>query len=190
MTTSVATVISRASTVLQDAGNDRWTTTELVDWITEGELELIKLHPDAKTETRSVLLASGAKQALPADCVSVISVDYNSTGEAVTPCDRKTLDAFYAGWQVKPTGSVVQHWMPSEDPKVFYVYPPQNTTPATVISVFAVYPAVATLTGNLDVRDVYVTNIVNYVLYRAFSKDAEFSGDAQRAVAYYQAFAS
>jgi len=44
-----------------------------------------------------------------------------------------------------------------------------------------------TTTINLD--DTYANPLLDYMLYRAYSKDAEQAGNAQRAMAHYQAMA-
>lgn len=190
MSTAVKLVLDRAATILNDLGNDRWTQAELLDWLDAAQVALITLRPDAKTETREMALVAGAAQTLPADCIALMDVAYNKDGSAITPCDKAALDAFSPGWAIRPTDSSVRHWMASDDPKVFYVYPAQNATPATVSIVASVYPLKATASGFIDVRDIYAERLVNYILYRAFSKDAEFSGSAEKAVAFYQAFSA
>ena len=42
--------------------------------------------------------------------------------------------------------------------------------------------------GTLDLDGTWVPAIVNYTLYRCYSKDAEYVANANLAVAYYQAF--
>lgn len=187
---AVATILSRAATILQDVDQTRWTQEEKLAYLNDGQRELAKLKPDAKVVTRSMQLAAGSRQDIPADCIAMVDVAYNADGSAVYICDRATMDQFKPGWQIKPTASMVTHWMRSEDPNVFYVYPSQNATPGQVTIVAGIYPAIVTITDKIDVRDIYADNLVNFILYRSFSKDAEFGGDAQRAVAYYQAFAS
>jgi len=38
------------------------------------------------------------------------------------------------------------------------------------------------------IDDVYATALVNYMLYRSYSKDAEYAANAAQAQAYYQQF--
>jgi len=49
-------------------------------------------------------------------------------------------------------------------------------------------PLVLGTTINID--DIYANALVDYMLYRAYSKDAEYAGNAQRAVAHYTAFSN
>ena len=46
------------------------------------------------------------------------------------------------------------------------------------------------MTGNISVVDTYANALMDYILYRAFSKDAEFAANAARATAHYGAFSS
>ena len=189
MSVLVSTVLNRASTVLNDLGKVRWTQAELLDWLNEGQQSLVKVpgKSDAKVTTAEMTLAPGSRQNIPADGVALVTVQENVGGAAVTPCDRTMLDAFSPMWKTRPVASSVQHYMPGEKPEVFYVYPAQSATPGRVVLTYAAKPKTVTATDALDVRDLYADSLVNYVLYRALSKDAEV-GHAERAAAYYQAF--
>lgn len=79
--------------------------------------------------------------------------------------------------------------MPDDNPAYYYVYPAQSATPGSVVVTCCVKPPALTAMGNMNVRDIYAPNITNYVIYRALSKDAEFGGAAERAIAHYKLFA-
>ena len=40
----------------------------------------------------------------------------------------------------------------------------------------------------LSVPDLYINAVLNYVLYMAYMKDAEYAGNTQRAASHYQIF--
>lgn len=180
-------ILKRASTLLNDLGGTRWPPAEMIDWLNEGQQALAEIKADAKVVTATATLAAGAIQSLPADGLSLIGVLENVGGSAVTPCDKAALDLFVPGWVTRPTASKVIHFMPGEKPETFYVYPAQSSTPARVRISYSAKPATVTSNSAIDVRDIYADNLVNYILYRALSKDAEV-GHAERAAAYYQAF--
>lgn len=186
MTVPVNTLVSRAGTVLNDTSNVRWTAAEIVDWFNEGGVQIVQKFPDACTKTVSLALVAGSKQSNPADCIEIIDMRQNSSGAAITPCDRAALDRFQPTWMTTPTASTVQHWMDDPQPDTFYVYPAQSGTPATVVMTYSAVPPTMSAGGNITLRDIYAEKLVNYALYRAFSKDAEFGGDAERAVAYFK----
>lgn len=186
MTVQVNLLVSRTGAVLNDNSNVRWTAAEIVDWFNEGAVQIVQKFPDACTKTVSLTLVAGAKQANPADCIEIIDVRQNNNGAAITPCDRVALDRFSPGWMKSPTASTVTHWMDDPQPDTFYVYPAQGAAPATIVMTHSATPPVMASGGNITIRDIYAEKLVNYALYRAFSKDAEAGGDPSRAAAYYQ----
>ena len=42
--------------------------------------------------------------------------------------------------------------------------------------------------GSIGVPDIYTNALQDYILYRAYTKDTEYAGNAARAQAHYQAF--
>lgn len=187
MSTPVATILGRAATILGDIDKVRWTLDELLDYGNEGQLALAIKFQDAKVKTINQQLVAGARQTLPDDGIKVLDVRQSNDGSAVTPCDRPSLDLAFPGWMHKQPASFVKHWMDDENPSLFYVYPAQNDTPATIRMSYSARPGALSSTGVIDIRDVYAERLVNYIIYRALSKDAEFSDNANRAVAYHQA---
>jgi hypothetical protein len=85
-------------------------------------------------------------------------------------------------------------------PKEFFVYPPALATTELEV-VYADTPGIHALTeAQLDpngaqadvilLDDIYMSPIIDWVLYRAYSKDAEYGANEVRATAAYQAFNS
>jgi hypothetical protein len=80
---------------------------------------------------------------------------------------------------------------------VFEVYPPALNT-AQLQLVYAVTPAPVTepaantdasaVTGTVSLNDIFFNPLVDYVLYRAYLKDAEHPANAQRADRHYAAY--
>lgn len=187
MSIQVSTILTNVKTILNDASLVHWTQDELLAWGSEGQVELVKMKPDAATKTVTLQLVAGAKQANPADAIEILDMRQNENGASVTPCDRATLDRFQPTWMTTPTGSTVKHWMDDPQPDTFYVYPAQSNTPAKVVVTHSFTPPALTANGTLGVRDIYQSQIENYILFRAFSKDSE-PASAERAVAYGKAF--
>lgn len=186
MAVAVNQLVARVGAVLNDSGNVRWTAAEVVDWFNEGAVLIVQKLPDACTKTVSLQLAPGSKQSNPADCIEILDMRQNSAGAAITPCDRPSLDRFMPGWMNGPLSSSVVHWMDDPQPDVFYVYPAQGASAASVVLTYSAVPAAMLAGSNITIRDIYADKLVNYALYRAFSKDAEAGGDPNRAVAYFK----
>ena len=94
------------------------------------------------------------------------------------------------GWHASTPAAEVKHYVFNpQNQRVFYVYPPQPATgQGSLELVYSAEPANATENGTLDLDGTWLPAIVNYALYRCYSKDAEYAANANLAAAYYQAF--
>ena len=188
MTTQVSSILDSAALLLNDNNAVRWTRAELLAWLNDGQIALVKIKDAANTVSFPLQLVAGATQTLPANCYKLLDVVDNASGAVVTPCDKASLDAFLPKWRSSPTSNAAIHYMPSINPSEFFIYPAQNATPATVTLTYVAYPARVVESDLLKVRDEYAANILNYVLYRAYSKDAEVAQNAALAASYFALF--
>lgn len=202
MTVSVQSVIDRVQTTLQDTTGIRWPVTdELVLWVNDAQREIALLKPDASAKNETITLDSGTKQSIPSTgnrllrAVRNMSAASNGTGKrSVRLVSREILDAQTPDWH-DPTvsgdaahTSIVKHYIYDEqNPRNFYVYPGVSGS-AYLEIVFSANPNTVALNDNLDVPDVFANAIMNYVLYMAYMKDAEYAGNSQRAANHYQLF--
>lgn len=190
-------VITKAQTVIQDVTGVRWPDTELLGWLNEGQREIAMLKPDSSVTNSSVQLVAGTKQAIPANGVTLISVVRNmgangtTPGGAIRPIDRIVLDEQLPGWHTETANAAtVYSCHDPRNPKVFYTYPPQPTVaPGQVEIVYSVSPTdIAATSAAISLDDIYSGSLLDYVLYRAYSKDVEYAGNEGRAVAHYKKF--
>lgn len=198
-TTQVNALVARASTLIQDATNVRWPIPELVGWLNDGQREVALNKPEASVKNVSVALIAGStKQTLPADAVLLIDVVRNtgsggsSPGTAVRLTDREVLDAQRPSWHSDAnTVGYIQHYTyDTRDPKNFYVYPKAPDGGWQIEVVYSSSPQDAVTGGVISIDDTYANALLDYILYRAYSKDAEYAGNANLAVAHYTAFAN
>lgn len=202
MTIAAQSIIRRAVETLQDTTSIRWPVNELVRYLNDGQREVVLYRPDSMVTNATVDCTAGTKQTLPTNGAKLIEVVRNaaptSAKKSVRMTNREILDAQTPGWH-NISGSVdILHFMyDPRDPKTFYVYPPA-TTSAQLDIVYAAYPTDITepadgalytaVTGNISLPDIYGNAILDYILYRAYMKDSEYAGNAQRAQAHYAAF--
>lgn len=204
-TVKVIDVIKRVEDVLQDSGV-RWPRLELQNWLNESYLQIVLLRPDANAKTGTFTCAAGTRQVLTTGfptALRLLDVVRNlaatSAKKVVRLVARSVLDDQRPSWHAE-TGTVnVQHYtFDPRQPKEFFVYPPA-TTSAQVEIVYADAPGYHSLSESalnpsgsntevIKLDDVYISSIIDWVLYRAFSKDAEHAANAARAGAHYQAF--
>jgi hypothetical protein len=202
MPISAQSILQRVQTTLQDLQGVRWTAGELVAYLNDGQRDLITARPDQGATTASMATVAGARQTLPANAISLISVTGNTSGtqRAIRKVSMSTLDAANRDWASSTPAAVFVNYMYElSDPRVFWVYPPSAATGGSVDVVYSAMPAdipaptgtsYTAVTGDIGVPDQWSTALTNYVLGRAYAKDAEYGGNAQLAAAYMGAFAS
>lgn len=204
MTTAAQSIIRRAVETLQDPTSVRWPVNELVRSHNDGQREVHLYRPDSMVTNATITCAAGTRQVLPANGAKLIEVIRNaastSAKKRVRMVNRELLDAQNPDWH-NLAGSVdIAHFTYDvRDPKTFYVYPPA-TTAAQLDIVYSAYPTdiaepadgslYTAVTGNISLPDMYANALLDYILYRAYSKDSEYAGNLQRAQAHYAAFAN
>jgi len=202
MAVTVQSVIDRAQTVLQDTTGVRWPVVgELVLWINDAQREIALLKPDASAANDTVTLVAGTKQTIPdggnrlLKAVRNMSAGIGGAGRrAVRLVDREVLDAQTPDWHDPSVAgdaahaAVVKHYIYDEsNPRNFYVYPGVSGS-AYLEIIYSANPTVVDQAGDLSIPDIFANAIMNYVLYMAYMKDAEFAGNANRASSHYQLF--
>jgi hypothetical protein len=203
----VVDIVKRAQTILQDTTAVRWPLSELQYWLNDSYKEIVILRPDANAESATVTLAAGARQKchdaasinLP-NLLRVLDIVRNlhtsSDKRAIRRTDRKILDDQRPTWYTDTPSYSIQHYIYDDrNPHEFMVYPPASNG-ATVEIVYSSVPtahelseqALSNSAETIRVDDIYANAILDYILYRAYSKDAEYAANGQRAQAHYAAF--
>ena len=204
-----AATIRRATDLIMDNTSVRWPANELVRYLNDAQREVLIARPDAINRTATVTLAVGTRQNLDSMALSpaptkLIEISRNmaatSAKKAVRLVPRQILDAQTPGWHtIAGTVDILHYMFDPRDPKTFYVYPPALATAQlevmySGVPVDVVEPAPGALfgdvVGNLGVPDIYGNAVLDYILYRAYSKDSEFAGNSARAASHYAAFAA
>jgi len=112
--------------------------------------------------------------------------------------DRRSLDDQRKGWYGETqTVNIEEYMFDARQPREFLVYPPA-TTAARLEVAYAQVPSPHTLTDEqlgsaattevIRIDDIFANALLDYMLFRAYTKDAEQASNAARAVAHYQAF--
>lgn len=209
MTIAASTVIQQVADLLQElaAPYVHWKVDEMVRWLNAGQRQIVQQRPDANLKVVTATCVAGTRQDLTAITLSptasvfkLVDVVRNKagSGKAVRQVARDMLDAVLPTWH-SGTGNInTQNWMyDPRDPAVIYVYPPALTT-TQLECIVSAYPTDVTVpapsgdytsvSGNISVRDVYVNALVDYIIFRAYTKDAEFAANIGRAAAHWTAF--
>jgi hypothetical protein len=206
-TVKVVEIISKAATLLKDVTGVRWPSLELQGWLNDAYREIVIFKPDSNTQTGAYDCVAGPRQNITGvfpEATQLLDVFRNvaagSDKSAVKLITKETLDDMNRSWYDLAGTTTIERF--SYDPrtnKEFLVYPPAAVG-AQLEVLFASVPLPHTLTAPqlsnpataevIRINDTYANALIDYVVYRAYSKDAEDSVNMSRATAHYQAFQS
>ena len=199
-------ITDRAQKILNDTSGVRWPVADLIDWLNEGQKAAVRIAPEANTVTAFMQLATGVRQnltslavtattAVPLRLIDVTRNVTDATGlpalRAVRIANRRALDQYNPDWPADTGVALVQHYMfDSRNPKEFFVYPPQPAvSQGWVEVVYSGEPTdLANGTESIALDDSYAAALVDYVVHRALSADAEYGANPQRIAQHYNQF--
>jgi len=198
-----ANLITRVQDTLQDTTSVRWSEAELLRYINDGQREVVNLRPDASALTANVQLSTGTLQTIPTSGLRLLKITRNMSGtsgsatggRAIRIVDFDILNTQEPDWN-DPTvtgdathGTVVKHYaFDQDDPRKYYVYPGVAGS-AYVEIVYSKSPDdFSSTSSTLDIDDIFANAIVDFVLYKAYLKDAEYAGNAVRSNQHYALF--
>lgn len=193
----VAEVLDAAGRILKDAGYRHWTQPELLAWVRLALLEILLHKPEAGAVRRALTLVPGTTaQALPDGTLRLLNVIRNlsaagAPGAPVRLIQRQQFDLERPSWHTDAARAEVRHVMADADtPRDYWVWP----KPAAASKVEAIVteepPAALTADAEIDMEATFTAAAIDYVLFRCWSKDAEETFNAERAIAHYNAFAA
>ncbi|MBI1202613.1 MAG: hypothetical protein GC182_08895 [Rhodopseudomonas sp.] len=210
MALTAATIMTLAGRNLQDEDAVRWTLPELVDWINEAVRSIVLAKPSANSTTVLLALNAGTLQSIGDGNLALLRLVRNITaagpprqgGRMIRVTARDALDAEAPDWhdpdRTPYKKEVRQFVYDEEDPTSFYTYPGNDGT-GLVEAVVSKLPAAVAATGDVNalasydiaigLQDVYQAPILDYVLFRALSKDDPAASPAGAGM-HYQAFAA
>ena len=194
----VQDIISRVADLLLDTDRDdeaaRWSNAELIRWINDSRMAIITRRPQAGAVIATVSLVAGTLQRVPDNAITFIDAIRNmgitgtTPGRSIRRIDRQNLDDDDLYWhKASQKAEISQFTFDDRVPRSFYVYPPAVAGTQIEISYARNPDAVTAMTDTLDILPEYLDAIVNYVCYRAKSKDSQYA-NASEAAAYYGAF--
>lgn len=198
-TTKVTTILKNAQTILLDRNGTRWPLQELLGWLNMGQLAIVNHRPDALSKSEVVNTRLGTYQELPAEGLRLIDVVRNegNSKRPVRQIARHVLDDQHIDWhdESRPALAVDHFTYDDRNPKSYYLFP----APALNVQVRIVYsvapPAIEIANFDTDntvisIDDTYANPLLDFVLYRAYSKDASYAGNVERAALAMQSFSN
>lgn len=192
MKADAQTIIRKAASTLKDVKGTRWPAPELVQYLNDAQRAIVARRPDATAVTEEVQLVAGPRQTLPSAAATLIDLPRNAAGRKrqITRVDQRILDATSPAWYSGAPSEEIKHFMHDpRDPRVYLVFPPARAV-AKVELQYAARPAdVATpagptsafVAGQCALDEEWADAIYHFILYRAYTKDAEFGANAAMA---------
>jgi hypothetical protein len=186
-------ILDKCAFLLHDIANIRWTRAELLSWLNDGQRQIVVIAPASTNTTENVNLVSGARQTLPTGGWLLLEVNCNveatGLGRTVRLVSKELLEGFNPNWRkATPTKEATNYIYSLQDQQVYWVYPPNNGTGVLQIN-YSKNPTDATTEdATISVLDIYETILVDYIMYRACSKDADYAPGLNLAAGYWSAF--
>jgi hypothetical protein len=194
-TVTAQTIINKAAIQLTDIANVRWTRAELLSWLNDGMRQIVTMQPSASSTTVSKLLTVGTRQTLPSDGWLLLQIYRNmgttgtTPGRAIRIVSREVLDGFDPYWHTGiPKAEVKNFIYDTQDQLAFYVYPPNTGTQYIELNYSSQPTNLTSESQVIPLFDVFQSALVDYILYRACSKDAEYAPGLQLAQGYLTTF--
>jgi len=189
-------LLARASEVVQDDDHITWTSDQFLEWINDAQRATVLVKPDSNVSTGSVQLVAGTLQSISG--IRLQSVIRNMGSDGLTPgnairlVQRGIKDEADPSWHTDTASlTILEYIYDDRDPKHYYVSPPPDTVAANVyveISQVVEPTALSAITDTIDLEDIYTPAMLEWILYRAFSREAEEVQDVSRAAAHVERF--
>jgi len=197
MSVLASVIIDKAAKQLLDLNNIKWTRAELLSWLNDGMRQIVLIQPSATSTTVSKLLSAGTRQTLPSDGWLLLQMYRNmgtngsTPGRAIRIISREVLDGFNPNWHTDtPSAEVRNYIYDVQDQLAFYVYPP-NTGTGYIELNYSAQPANLTSESQaIPIFDVFQSALVDYILYRACGKNADYAPGVQLSQGYLATFSA
>lgn len=203
--TKVVDLLSDVSVLLLDESNARWSLTELQRWLNAAYRELITFKPDASIAVGTYNCSAGVRQNIASQFTSAIrlldvvrNMASSSDLSAVSRAESVGFANAYPSFAADTQSISIDYYLLDERlPLQFLVHPPA-TSAAQLEVVYESMPTIHALTlvqlqnsattDVISVPDIYANALVEYILFRAFSKDSDNPSAANLAAVHYQNF--
>lgn len=171
------TIVDEVEKTLYDDNNVRFSASELLGYLNDGQRNIQILRPDAYTKNSIVQLVQGTKQTIPADAIMLSKVRRNmgaagtTAGEVPHKAEFEDIDNSNPNWHTATANGVVKNWFYDEiDKRTYYVSPPQPSPGHYLEIICPSSPPDVAIGAVISLSDEFKTPLQQYMLYRAYAK--------------------
>jgi hypothetical protein len=190
-------ILDKAALQLTDIDAVRWTRSELLKWLNDAQRQIVLMQPNSSNATSTIKMVAGTRQTIPSDGWLLLDAYRNMGTDGATPgralriMSKELLDGFNPDWHSDPPVTIVKNYLYDiQDQTAFWVYPPSNGAGYLQIN-YAKVPTELTLeTQAIGLNDILQTVILDYILFRACSKDSDSAPGLALAQGYWAAFSA
>ncbi|MDU7470082.1 MAG: DUF6682 family protein, partial [Serratia marcescens] len=168
----------------------RWPKAELLDYYNDAIRAVIIVRPDAGESSELLTCVEGTKQQLPVGANRLLDITRVAGGRVIRPVPREALDTQFPDWHFS-TGTIEGYCYDEQTPRTYYVFPgtAAGVQLDAVVSRIPVSITLAALDEALvSLDELYTNPIIEWILYRCYSKDSQNGANSQLAQQHYQAF--
>lgn len=214
----VKDILDRVTTLYNDLEYTRVPESHYFKFLDDALNQLVLARPDCHVKTSIVKLDKGTRQALPADGCTLIEIYMNKkrivdpattveTFENYYPIahvERTDLD-YFSNWQTYSSDNskdyITEFAYDQKSPRVYWVAPYVGNEDVYVeMDYSCTFPSIAAIPQDndntwtsaeeteIDLQDIWMGPICNYMLYLLYSTDSTSQLDRQVAQSYLQAF--
>ena len=213
----VKDILDRVTMLYNDTEYIRVPESHYFKFIDDALNQLVLVRPDCHVKTEIVKLEKGTRQTLPSDGCALIEIYMNkkkhedpetmevsySNYYPIAHVERTDLD-YFSNWQTQGTSSkdyITEFAYEHKSPRVYWVCPYVGDTDVYVEMDYSyAFPKVSAIAPDadgtwknaenydIDIQDIWMGPLCNYILYLLYSTDSTSQNDRQIAQMYLQSF--
>ncbi len=184
-------LINRVSRILNDEedGARRWGQSELLEWLNDGQREVVLHRPDASVKSVEFTCINNTRQTLPEEALSLVDVVRNTDGTPIFQMASLEWGCLDHGME---SDRIDLFSFDERNPRAFYLHPIPDAG-SVVELVYSVLPQEVVVTdfdgdaSLLSISAIYANAVLDYMLFRALQKEDD-AASSSRAAAHYEAF--
>lgn len=178
----------------------RWHKSELIEYANDAATQITLWRADEFSQARTIDLQPGSRQVMPDGFMFfnrvIATIDQYGVEHGQPPLTDYRAARVASIWFEPACDTesgqpyVIQSYsIDSDDDHAFYVYPPVPVgAKVKAIVACVVLPEHVDAKTALPINAIYHNAVIEWMLYRAFSKDTESAADAMRATEHHSIF--